>query len=282
MSIEESITTIKKYANNFNEVFVDFSGGRYSSVLLDLVLKALGKAKAVYVDTTICLPECNNFVNEICENWGVELTVIKRRDVDFWELVKRRGFPHRRFRWCMKEFKSIPLRLFNKSFSGQVLHLVGTSMHESSFRKKIYSVRGMYHFNYSIGSYVLHPLLNWTEDMIYDYIEIHNIPLNPCYEKYYHSGNCYYCPHVSSITYYSRLAALRPDLFLKIVDAEKAMRKGGAAVYLGRGKLLHLSRFKLEEIANNPVANYPKSSIRNPNEARIISSLFGCQKRCLM
>jgi 3'-phosphoadenosine 5'-phosphosulfate sulfotransferase (PAPS reductase)/FAD synthetase len=178
----------------------------------------------------------------------------------------------------MREFKSIPLRLFNEAFGGEVLHLVGTSMYESSFRKKIYSVRGMYHYNYSIRSYVLHPLLKWTEGMVYDYIEAYRLRLNPCYEKYYGSGNCYYCPYITSLVYYSRLAGLQPRLFSKIVEAEKAMRNKGAAIYLGKGKILHLSEWipKLTRNSSRPVT-------LGKCEAHALSrSLFTCQKRCLM
>lgn len=277
MSVTDTIEAIQKYTNDDTECFVDFSGGRYSLVLLHLVLRALGEAKAVYVDTTISLPECNEFVEEICNDWGVELRVIRREDISFWELVKRRGFPHRRFRWCMEEFKSVPLRLFNESFD-RVLHLVGTSMYESSTRKKIYSIRGRYHYNPSIRSYCLHPMLKWTEDMVYDYIETFDLRLNPCYKKYYASGNCYYCPFVSSLTYYSRLAMHQPKLFSKIVKAEKAMREGGAAIYLGRGKVLHLS--KLESmLGSRPL----KSPTLKSCEARLLSKdLATCQKRCLM
>jgi len=279
MSLTTALKTIQKYSNNGMDVVVNFSGGRYSLTLLHVVLRALGKAKAVYVDTTISLPECNEFVSEICDAWGVELIVLKRRDVNFWDLVKRRGFPHHRFRWCMKEFKSVPLRLFSQSFDGEVLHLVGTSKHESSFRKKVYDIRGMYHYNYSIRSFCLHPLLEWTEKMVYDYIEKHNLPLNPCYEKYYNSGNCYYCPFVSSLLYYSTLASLQPKLFSKIVDAERSMKNRGAAIYLGRGKVLHLSKF----VAQRAPVSFSTSTRLPPCEKRAMAkALYTCQKRCLM
>jgi len=275
MSITTTLKTIQKYSNNGMDVVVNFSGGRYSLVLLHLVIKALGKAKAIYVDTTISLPECNEFVNEICNAWGVDLIILKRKDVDFWDLVRRRGFPHHRFRWCMKEFKSVPLRLFGQSLDGELLHLVGTSKHESSFRKKVYDIRGAYHYNYSIQAYCLHPLLEWTEDMVYKYLEDHNIPLNPCYEKYYSSGNCYYCPFISSLLYYSKLASLQPKLFEKIVEAEKAMRKGGGAIYLGRGKVLHLNKLVSLSV--------PKNVKLPPCEKKAMAkTLYTCQKRCLM
>jgi phosphoadenosine phosphosulfate reductase len=257
------------------DLVVNFSGGRYSLVLLHLVLRAIGKAKVVYIDTTISLPECNEFATEICNTWGLDLIVLKRKDVDFWDLVRRRGFPHHRFRWCMKEFKSVPLRLFSESFDGKLLHLVGTSKHESSLRKKIYDIRGMYHYNYSIKAFCLHPLLDWTEEMVYKYLEDHDIPLNPCYEKYYGSGNCYYCPFISSLLYYSKLASLQPKLFAKIIEAEKAMRKGGGAIYLGKGKVLHLS--KLASFCAPKNVKLPQCE-----KKALAKVLYTCQKRCLM
>jgi phosphoadenosine phosphosulfate reductase len=275
MSITTTLKTIQKYSNNGMDIVVNFSGGRYSLVLLHLVLRALGKAKVVYVDTTISLPECNEFVTEICDCWGVDLIVLKRKDVDFWDLVKRRGFPHHRFRWCMKEFKSVPLRLFSESFDGKLLHIVGTSKHESSFRKKVYDIRGMYHYNYSIKAFCLHPLLDWTEEMVYKYLEDHHIPLNPCYEKYYGSGNCYYCPFISSLLYYSKLASLQPKLFAKIVEAEKAMRKGGGAIYLGKGKVLHLGKLASFRAPKN--VELPQCE-----KKALTKVLYTCQKRCLM
>lgn len=279
MSTTTALKIIKKYTNNNENVFIDFSGGRYSIVLLHLALKALKKITAIYVDTTISLPECNEFVNEVCDAWGIDLIILKRRDVDFWELVKRRGFPHRRFRWCMKEFKSIPLRLFNQTFNDEVLHLTGTSKYESSFRKKVYDIRGYYHYNYSIHSFVLHPLLDWTESMIYDYIEKFNLPLNPCYEKYYSSGNCYYCPFIGSLLYYLRLANLQPKLFSKIIEAEKAMKKGGGAIYLGKGRVLYLG----EVIHKFASRNLPRRGVLPQCEAKaMVKALYTCQKRCLM
>jgi len=121
-------------------------------------------------------------------------------------------------------------------------------------------------------------MLKWTEDMVYDYIEAHKLRMNPCYEKYYGSGNCYYCPFVASLMYYSRLAAHQPKLFSKIVEAEKAMRKGGAAIYLGRGKVLHLSKLvSMFESKDKKGLTLAKC------EARALSkSLATCSKRCLM
>jgi phosphoadenosine phosphosulfate reductase len=279
MSVNESLDIIRHYVDEDKQVIVDFSGGRYSLVLLHLVSKILKEINALYVDTTITLPECDDFVKDICDDWGINLKIIKRKDTDFWGMVKNWGFPGRRIRWCMKEFKSNPLRLFNESLKNDVLHIVGTSMYESSTRKRIYSVRGKYHYNFNINSFILMPLINWTEDMIYKYIEDNRLPINPCYDKYYGGGNCYYCPFISSITYYKRLLDLQPELFYKIVDAEESMRNKGAAIYKGKGKVVHLS--KLLKYTTNKDNQIPFSL--KDCEAKILTKkIFSCKKRCIM
>ena len=241
-STEKAINLIKDYASCNDNTVVDFSGGKCSSVLLHLASRALRDVKAVYVDTTISLPECNEYVEGVCDEWGVDLVTVKRADTDFWGIIRRRGFPTPRRRWCMKELKFIPLKLFNKSNGGDCLHLTGTMMSESTKRREVYSIRGILYFNYTIGSRVLQPLLSWNEKMLDKYIERHKISVNPCYALFGEGGNCYYCPHIRSRDYYLKLAKTHPKLFHKIVRGEKDLRSGGAAIYLGRGKLLYISR----------------------------------------
>lgn len=247
LSTEKVINLIKDYASHSDNTVVDFSGGKCSLVLLHLASRALRDVKAVYVDTTISLPECNEYGKEVCDAWGVDLVIVKREDTDFWGLVRRKGFPTPRLRWCMKELKFVPLKLFNKSISGDCLHLTGTMMSESSKRRKVYSIRGIYYFNYTIGSCVLQPILTWNEKMVDEYIEKHGLPVNPSYALYGEGGNCYYCPHIKSRGYYLKLAKMHPKLFLNIVKAEKDLRSGGAAIYLGRGKLLYVSRLSEQQ-----------------------------------
>ena len=242
LSTEKVINLIRDYASCSNDTVVDFSGGKCSLVVLHLASRALRDVKAVYVDTTISLPECNEYVEDVCDAWGVTLILVKREDTDFWGLVRRKGFPTPRRRWCMRELKFVPLKLFNKSNGGECLHLTGTMMSESTERRKVYTIRGTYYFNYTIGSSVLQPILTWNEKMVDEYMEKHKLPVNPSYALYGGGGNCYYCPHIRRREYYLKLAKTHPKLFHNIVKAEKDLRSGGAAIYLGRGKLLYISK----------------------------------------
>jgi 3'-phosphoadenosine 5'-phosphosulfate sulfotransferase (PAPS reductase)/FAD synthetase len=242
MGTEKIVNQMRSFACNGNDICIDFSGGKYSLVLLHLAHRAFKEVKAVYVDTTQTIPECDEYVKKISDEWGTELTIIKREDMNFWSLVERKGFPHVRFRWCMKELKSIPLRLFNESNGNNYLHFTGTNIGRSSERKKIYDIRGAYHFNHHIGSYVFHPLLGWNDQMVDEYVEKYGLQVNSCYSIYGQGGNCYYCPYIKRKEYYLKLAKFHPKLFDNIVKAEKGMINKGAAIYLGEGKLLHVSK----------------------------------------
>lgn len=242
LAVQEVVDLIKDHVSNTDHVFIDFSGGKYSLVLLHLALRALRDVKVVYVDTTISLRECTEYVEELCDDWGVDLFKVRREDADFWSLVKRKGFPTPRFTWCARELKFAPLNLLNKSFGGDCIHLTGTTMNESTVRRKIYSIRGAYHFNYTVGSYVLHPILTWNEKMVLDYAKKYRLPMNPSYVLYGNGGNCFYCPHIKTREYYLKLSKKHPKLFLKLVKAERNLKSGGAAIYVGKGELLYMSK----------------------------------------
>jgi len=244
---QKALKVISKYTSFHKNIFVDISGGRCSTVALHLTMRASNHVTALYIDTTQSLPESKEYVRSICKQFGVKLIILRRMDVDFWSVVTKRGFPRRRLRWCMKEFKSIPLRLFNLYLSNYVsssniLHITGTTINESSERRKIYALRGLYHYNNHICSFVLHPILDWRKEVVIEYLKKYGIPECPTYKLYGTDGGCYYCPFIRDVKYYKLLKERHPELFQRIVLAEKSMRNKSAAVYLGVGRKLYLSR----------------------------------------
>src|SRR5574344_2483056 len=68
LPLEEKIrltnSRIKQWVESFSEdeVYVSFSGGKDSTVLLDLVRKIYPKVEAVYVDTGLEYPEIRRFL----------------------------------------------------------------------------------------------------------------------------------------------------------------------------------------------------------------------------
>ena len=57
---------IREYYNHFaGKVYVSFSGGKDSTVLLDIVRQEFPEVKAVYVDTGLEFPEIKQFIKTI-------------------------------------------------------------------------------------------------------------------------------------------------------------------------------------------------------------------------
>ena len=79
---------IREYYNHYNgQVYVSFSGGKDSTVLLDIVRQEFPDVKAVYVDTGLEFPEIKEFVKNTNN-------VIKLRpEMSFLQVITEYGYP---------------------------------------------------------------------------------------------------------------------------------------------------------------------------------------------
>ena len=89
MKIKLTQSRIRQWVNEFGEdgVFVAFSGGKDSTVLLDIVHKMFPSIKAVYVDTGLEYPEIKQFVK------GFNDVEIIRPDMVFKDVIIKYGYP---------------------------------------------------------------------------------------------------------------------------------------------------------------------------------------------
>jgi len=217
----------------FENRFVFWSGGKDSTVVLHLTRKVWGEdVKVVFVDTGITLPETLEYVEKLTEEWSLNLTVLKP-DFDFWGYVAKNGFPHPKALWCRRFLKIKPIKKFLSKYHGWKVCVLGIRRRESPQRftapwyRKVFDRHRVFKFTYN-----LLPILNWTDEEVNSYLKRNNIPVNPCYKLYGTSG-CYYCPFVANKTHYLNLKRLHPELFQKIVEAER-IRKGKSALYTNR------------------------------------------------
>lgn len=78
---------IEWYQKNNGKVYVSFSGGKDSTVLLDLVRKAFPDVVAVFVDTGLEYPELKEFVKTIPN------VVYLRPEMSFRKVIETYGYP---------------------------------------------------------------------------------------------------------------------------------------------------------------------------------------------
>lgn len=188
---EKSIQLIKQYEQEAiktnREYTVCFSGGKDSQVLLDLFKRSGVKYHAIYNVTTNDPPENVYFIKKHYPD--VEFLHPK---LTYLELIeKNRMLPTINKRFCCAKLKE---------YSGQGFVATGVRKEESSKRAEYAAIETDKRQPYIIGGCGLkkfkkvhfRPILEWTEQDIWEYIEDRNIPTNPCYESSGRVG-CIFC-----------------------------------------------------------------------------------------
>ena len=206
--IDDSVALIRKgkklalALNPEDGYFVGFSGGKDSQVLLHLVKRAGVKYKAHYSVTTIDPPENVRFIRQ----YYPEVHFIHPRQT-FIKIIEKRGLPTIFHRFCCEELKE-------KNGAGNVV-LTGVRADESTKRSKYNEVaikskrvehadRSKKHTIEEIeqnehrcikgkDAIMIYPILNWTENEVWQYIADNNLPRNPCYDIAGRVG-CMFCP----------------------------------------------------------------------------------------
>lgn len=225
---KQALALLEKYRDWGQHRFVFWSGGKDSTVALHLALRAWGDSNSleiVFIDTGITLPETLEYVKKLAQDWNLPLTVIKP-EIDFWDYVAYAGWPHAKALWCRRLLKMEPIKTFYKTKPGWKLQVLGIRKGESKERKEAWFYQHPFmrctKFKFT---YELNPILEWSKRDIARYIHRVQISVNPAY-KYFKTSGCYYCPFVRNPTHYLNLKLRHPELFQKIVDGEKVMRKG--------------------------------------------------------
>ena len=143
-----------------------YSCGKDSEVILELAKMAGIDYRAIYKVTTIDPPGTIKHATEK----GVELV---RPKETFFQLIRRKGLPSRKVRFCCQELKEYKILDYA---------VVGIRSEESAKRKEIYKEPTqcrIYQNKDEVEQYL--PILNWTNQDVADFIEERGIKCHPLY-----------------------------------------------------------------------------------------------------
>jgi phosphoadenosine phosphosulfate reductase len=155
--------------------YVADSGGKDSSVVLDLVKRAKVKFDSHYMATTVDPPELVRFVRE----YHPESQFHYPPSSYFKEIVKR-GVPLRNRRWCCE---------FLKEYGGKDRVVVtGIRKWESAPRKKRKATEG------GPGKRFVHPIFEWSSEEVWMYIKEFDLPYCELYDQGWKRIGCLGCP----------------------------------------------------------------------------------------
>jgi phosphoadenosine phosphosulfate reductase len=212
----ERIRTFEPTALSMSEkgYHVCISGGKDSSVIQQLCIKARVKCEFVHSHTSVDFPETVFFIRgekERIEKLGYDFCISIPRYSDgtqktMWNGIVKHGLPTRCIRWCCAELKE---------YSGKGKYIVtGVRWDESVRRRK----RGIHEFKahkkenriilnndndmkrkitetcLNHRTFVLNPIIDWSEDDVWEFLRNEKVPVNPLYKQGYKRVGCMGCP----------------------------------------------------------------------------------------
>ncbi|MFX0132080.1 MAG: phosphoadenosine phosphosulfate reductase family protein [Candidatus Hodarchaeota archaeon] len=225
------IRKAKKESGNI-PIILNFSGGKDSLLLLNLVKKVTDDFICFYCVTKIEFPETVESVKETAKELEIPLLFSYPNDHkgSFFKRLKQfRYFPLIKNTWCSRDLKWRPqkkvlMRFFgNKTF----YKLNAVRKYESVRRTHIYHKNNVFFWkDYDVSKdLMVFPILNWTTNERDNYLLKNKIKIrtNPLYKKYKVSG-CYWCPFYQA-SIYRRILSDFPNLYDKVIDWEIRLNK---------------------------------------------------------
>jgi len=166
-----------------------FSGGKDSTTTLLWVYNNVrhNKWNVLFVEmvgntSSLCVEYVYGLIGEL----GLKDRFIHAKTEDFFELCRRWGMPiFKGYRWC----KTLKLEQFKKH--SHHFQVVGIKKSDSRLRSR-FGIVSYYRSTKNVG---IHPILEWNDEQVMEYLKENNVSLNPCYKIYGHSGNCMFCPY---------------------------------------------------------------------------------------
>ena len=213
------------------ECYVSFSGGKDSTVLLHMARDIYPDTAAVFSNTGLEFPEIFNFIREtsnvtvikpkisfnaVIKKYGYPVvsketarklkdlqnpTDHNKRTIDIrlgltgsavgkcpkkWLYLK--DAPFKISDACCDVMKKRPMKVYEKNNKKPFL---GMMAHESRYRRDAYRRNGCNAFKLNRPS--SSPMSFWTEQDVWDYIKLFNVPYSTIYDMGYERTGCVFC-----------------------------------------------------------------------------------------
>lgn len=183
------IDALQHYHNNA----VACSWGKDSIVLVHLVRDFCPNIKIVYHNTGVEYPQNLAYRDRMLKEWNISNYEETKPLMSFWECAKIYGMPQTRKQsfqrkkgdkdtpMCCKMLKEKPAKIWCKENKIE-LEFVGLQAAESMSRRLSFLREGECFYNKTLKVQICRPLMIWTDQDVWEYHKLFNIPINPLYK----------------------------------------------------------------------------------------------------
>lgn len=190
--------TAKRYETN--RLMISFSGGKDSTCVEDLTVRALSNASIVHIfgDTTLEFPTTYEYVERFKKNNPRAIfKIAKNRDQVFLNVCDDIGPPSRVMRWCCTMFKTGPItRVINNIYgAGKILTFYGVRKSESACRSKYNRIEEKSESKKIQKQSVASPIFYWKDIDVWLYLLANKVDFNQAYRLGYDRVGCWCCPN---------------------------------------------------------------------------------------
>ena len=191
----------KRFINgDINAAFISFSGGKDSTVVSDLVRRALANPSIIHIfgNTTLEFPFTYEYIERFRRaNRKTPLRRAENTEQDFFNLCDKFGPPSRSLRWCCTIFKTGFIgEKIRRTFGEErtILTFYGIRRNESASRNNYErSSEGRKISKQRVAS----PIIDWLDYDVWLYLLTSGIDFNSAYRLGYTRVGCWCCPNNS-------------------------------------------------------------------------------------
>lgn len=205
--VTEATNFIIEQKNGYgdDETFVSFSGGKDSTVVSDLVIRALGNPGIIHIfgDTTLEFPMTEEYAKRFkVVHRKTPFLSARNKEKNFYDMCEVVGPPSRVMRWCCTVFKTGAItKKINTTFKSKkkILTFYGIRRSESVSRSKYDRASDSPKI---AKQKVSSPIIDWYDFDIWLYLLTAKVDFNDAYRLGYSRVGCWCCPNNSSWAQY--------------------------------------------------------------------------------
>jgi phosphoadenosine phosphosulfate reductase len=174
-----------------NSILLSSSLGLEDQVLTDMIIKIAPETRVFTLDTGRLFYETYELIEKTCLRYKIKMEIYFPDHKEVEEMVNEKGInlfyqSVENRKECCHVRKINPLK---RAFSGSEVWICGLRRDQSITR----SENQMIEWDEVNGMIKLNPLIDWTEQQVWDYIKKNNVPYNTLHDKGYPSIGCQPC-----------------------------------------------------------------------------------------